>query len=334
MATRADVAKLANVSVATVTNVLTGRKPVGNRLRERVLEAADKLSYIPDSSAQRLSSGINKHIGVAVSELTNPYHVEVLKGIDSYAAECGFAVSIFDLDNNAHNKFRLIAARRLGGIVNFVSDKYPAEYVRCFVQDNVVMVNFECERSFRLDTAYGSGMEALMRKAAEFGHKRVALLSTLEPRYMLLDSRAEKFLEMREECGFDSDDGLLIGNDFEGKFTSEELGYMLTQKLLKSGKEFSLLFCMNDMMALGAITALYNNGLKVPQDVSVIGCDDISISKYVQPTLTTLKIDKFAYGREIAKTIIDKIENPDMPYTHRIIEAEPVFRESLSKAKI
>ena len=143
MATRADVAKLANVSVATVTNALTGRKPVGDSLRERVLKAADKLGYIPDSSAQRLSSGINKHIGVAVSELTNPYHVEVLKGIDSYAAEHGFAVSVFDLENNAQNKFRLIASRRLGGIVNFVSDKYPAEYVRYFLQDNVVMVNFE-----------------------------------------------------------------------------------------------------------------------------------------------------------------------------------------------
>ena len=109
MANRADVAKLANVSVATVTNALTGRKPVGADLRERVLAAAQTLKYIPDSSAQRLASGINKHIGVAVSELTNPYHIEVIKGIDSYAAEQDFAVSVFDLDNNAQNKFKLIA---------------------------------------------------------------------------------------------------------------------------------------------------------------------------------------------------------------------------------
>ena len=120
MANRADVAKLANVSVATVTNVLTGRKPVGDDLRNRVFAAASKLKYIPDSSAQRLASGVNKHIGVAVSEMTNLYHIEVIKGIEAYATEKGFAVSLFDLDSNAQDKFRLIASRRLGGIANFV----------------------------------------------------------------------------------------------------------------------------------------------------------------------------------------------------------------------
>ena len=333
MANRADVAKLANVSVATVTNALTGRKPVGADLRERVLAAAQTLKYIPDSSAQRLASGINKHIGVAVSELTNPYHIEVIKGIDSYAAEQDFAVSVFDLDNNAQNKFKLIASRRLGGVVNFVSDTYPDEYVRYFIQDNVVMVNFECEQSFRIDAVYSDGMDALVRKAAELGHKNAAILSTLELQYMLLDSRAAKFIELREQCGFNTDDGLLVGNDLGGKRTSEEMGYLLTKKLLASGKKFTVLFCINDMSALGAITALHESGIRVPDDISVVGCDDISICKYVHPSLTTLGFDKFAYGRQIAKTIIDKIKNPDMERFVQKVQASPVFRNSLGKAK-
>ena len=240
---------------------------------------------------------------------------------------------LFDLDSNAQDKFRLIASRRLGGIVNFVSDVYPDEYVQYFIQDNVVMMNFECEQSFRLDTVYSDGMAWLIRQAAKFGHKRAAFITTHEPRYMHLDTRIKTFCELRDECGFDTDESLIVGNDIGGKRTSEEIGYELTARLLDGGKKFTCLFCINDMTALGAMRAFHEYGLDIPGDVSVTGCDDISIGKYIFPSLTTLGFDKFVYGREIAKTIIDKIENPQLPYTHRSIESVPVYRNSLGPAK-
>lgn len=124
-----------------------------------------------------------------------------------------------------------------------------------------------------------------------------------------------------------------MGNDIGGKRTSEEIGYELTARLLDGGKKFTCLFCINDMTALGAMRAFHEYGLDIPGDVSVTGCDDISIGKYIFPSLTTLGFDKFVYGREIAKTIIDKIENPQLPYTHRSIESVPVYRNSLGPAK-
>lgn len=334
MANREDVARLANVSVATVTNVLTGRKPVGKDLSARVYDAASKLHYIPDASAQRLASGINKHIGVAVSELANPYHIEIIRGIESYASEKGYAVSMFDLDNNDSHKFRLIAARRLGGVVDFMTDEYPKEYIKYFVQDGVVMVNFDYEQGFRIDTVYTEGMTEMVRKVASLGHKRAAFISSFATKYMFSDERASVLRDMRAECGFDIDDGLFAGYDGEGKKISEDIGYMLTRKLLADGKKFTVLFCLNDMMALGALTALRENGLRVPEDVSVVGCDDIAICKYMNPPLTTMGFDKFAHGRNIAKTIIDKIENPDLPYTVQTTAVTPIYRQSLGSAKI
>ncbi len=333
MATRTEVAKLAGVSVGTVSNVMNNKSFVKESTVEKVRRAMAELNYVPDYNAKSLASGKSNHIGIAVYEMTNPYHAEIIQGIEEYAAEHGYITTVFMLDNTRDKKLDEICKRRLDGLVNFMSNELPSDFIGILTRQNVSLVNFAPENSFIVMNDYTGAMEEYMRILRDLGHKNVAYLSTTDPTRFSVDTRGGTFLARRKEYGFSTDDDLIVYN-YNYELKSEEIGYKNIKQLLARGKKFTALFATNDLSAFGAMRGLHEAGLSCPGDVSVIGCDGLSLGRYMVPSLSTISFDKRACGEMIAGALINHIENPSAaPYTVLPVKTSAVLNESVSAPK-
>lgn len=333
MITRTDVAKRAGVSVGTVSNVMNNKESVKPEYVKRVKKAIEELNYIPDFTAKSLAKRKSNHIGVAVYEMTNPYHAEIIEGLEEYAAGKGYMVTTFLLDNKLNKKLDAICERRLDALVNFMTNALPDNFISALESQNTVLVNFSEENSFIVVNDYEKAMMSYMQLLSSLEHKYVAYVSTVDKMRFEVDSRGKTFLSKRAEMGFSEDDSfILCNNDYS--LRSERIGYMLADKLIGTHSETTAVFATNDLCAIGLMKRFAELGLHCPEDVSVIGCDNISIGEYFIPGLCTIGFDKKAYGRAIAKAIIDEIDSGyQMPYRTLRFEAISVLRDSVDKAR-
>lgn len=333
MITRTDVAKRAGVSVGTVSNVMNNKESVKPEYVRRVKKAIEDLNYVPDFTAKSLAKRKSNHIGVAVYEMTNPYHAEIIEGLEEYAAGKGYMVTTFLLDNKLNKKLDAICERRLDGLVNFMTNALPDSFINTLKSQNTVLVNFSIENSFIVVNDYAKSMTAYMQLLSSLKHKNVAYVSTVDRMRFKADSRGATFLAKRAEMGLSEDDSFILCNS-DYSLRSERIGYILADKLIKIHPETTAVFATNDLCAMGMMKRFSELGLRCPKDISVIGCDNISIGEYFIPGLCTISFDKKNYGRAIAKAIIDKIDSGyKVPYSTLTFEAVSVLRDSVDKAR-
>lgn len=331
MTTRKDVAKLAGVSVATVSNVLSNRLTVSKEKEERVRAAAKQLNYFPNHTARSLSLGLSYHIGVIINEFTNPYHMEIVQYVGKYVTMHGFMMTVFDFKEDANTIYRFLGERQFDALVNFSSNVYSEELLKMLKERGTILVNFANVSDFEVHHDVVGAMIECMAKLKSLGHKKVGYVSVVDSPRFYADERGATFVSKREEFGFEtSDDYILFNDDFARD--SGDTGYILTKQLMKKHPEITALFVMNDVAAFGAMRALKEMGLKCPEDVSVIGCDDIILSREYIPSLSTISFDKEAYGTEIGRRIISKMKD-DADYSGNtfIVTAKPIYRESIAK---
>lgn len=328
MVTRKDVAKKAGVSEGTVSNVINNKVFVKPEKRDVVLKVIKELNYIPDQTARNLARRKSSHIGIAIYETTNPYHMEIIKKIEDYAIKRGYIVSTFMLDNNMSYKLKSITERKLDGLVNFMTNLYPDEFIETLKRMGTVLINFDESNSSMFINDYTEAMKNLMIKLKELGHKKIAYISCLDEKNFAVDSRGIQFKKSVKELGFKKAD-IYYNHNFDS--TSDEIGVNLTKQLLLKNKNVTAIFCTNDLAAIGCIRALADKGIYVPKDISVIGCDNINISSILYPSLTTITIDKAKQGEEIAMQIIEQISTKKSIVKHYV--AKEIIRESLAKAK-
>ena len=328
MITRKEVAKLAGVSPATVSNVFEKPNVVKPSTREKVMAAAKQLKYTPNHAARILSSGNSRHIGIAVFEYTNPYHMEIIRGIENYAIGRDYMTTVFLLDDAIHDKFSFIQSKQLSALVNFTTNVYPDNFIDVLTNSNTVLVDFGADKGLSTVIDMRSAYCNFMEKLRDFGHRTVGFVAGMDRERFHNDVRGQLFLE-RGKYGLCEDEDLIAYND-DYTLSSEEKGYFGGKKLLDARKDITALFAINDMAAIGAIRAVCECGYSVPKDISVIGCDDISLARYVNPPLTTISCNKYDFGRRIAEKIIECVEEHKDGIGEMIpISAECVYRESL-----
>lgn len=331
MVTRKDVAKKAGVSTATVSNVLEKRLPVSDKVVERVMSAVRELNYIPNRTARSLSLGRSNNIGIIVSEFTNPFSMEIVRHIESYAAGRGFMVTIFDMrERDKDDAYRYLRDRQFDAIINFSFNIYSKKLLNGFCNIGTKMINFTDVPTLSLMHDYYKAMEDAMRKLHELGHKKVGYISTMDKERWLVDERGKCFIDNREKYGFEANDDYLIFNDDYSR-DSNEIGYSGCKKLFENKRAITALFVTNDLAAMGAIRALKDMGLRCPENVSVIGCDNITISELFVPSISTISFDKEAFGTSMAEKIIDWILN-GVDYAGKVYNFETRFiaRESIA----
>ena len=333
MITRKDVAKLAGVSVATVSNVLSNRLAVSQEKAEKVRAAAKQLNYYPNHTARSLSLGLSYHIGVIINEFTNPYHMEIVQYIGKYVTMHGFMMTVFDFKEDAANVYRFLGERQFDALVNFSSNVYSEELLRLLKERGTVLVNFANVSDIEVHHDVTGAMVECMEKLQTLGHKKVGYISVVDAKRFYADERGVTFTARRKDFGFDENDDYILFND-EFTLDSGEIGYSLTKKLMTAHPEITALFVMNDVAAFGAMRALKDLGLNCPADVSVIGCDDIILSREYLPSLTSISFNKEEYGTEVGKRIIDRMQNgTDYSSGVYVVKAKAIFRESIDEIR-
>lgn len=284
-----DVARLAGVSNATVSRVLTGTKPVSDDLSDRVREVAARLGYRPNPAAQVLLRGRSQTVGVVVPDLANAYFAEILKGATAAAAESGWQTLVADADEDAAQEYRsaMELARWVDGLM-LCSPRMSTPLLNevAAAVPSVVLVNRVVRHpplaSVVVD--YRRGMALICDHLMALGHRRIAYLQgppqawTDRQRRRALESAAARGLDVAGvPCGSASSDGYRAAGD-----------------ALERGVTAVVAF--NDQVALGALARFTELGVRVPDDVSLVGFDDIAVGALVSPGLTTVGVDKPALG--------------------------------------
>ncbi len=327
-ATIHDVAAAAAVSVATVSRVLNGTANVMPETLARVRAAVDTLNFVPSSVARNLSLQRTNTLGLLFPEISGPFFAQSLRGIESVASAAGYNLLIYSM--SAHPDINAITSIPMGaqntdGLL-IMSDAVSDDFVRkLYAMHMPLVLVYRSLPGLPLPAVTVEnkhGARRLVEHLIGLGHRRIAFING--PRANEdSDWRARGYYEALAAHGLTHDPALAV----EGGF-SEETGAAGARELLARGAEFTALFAADDEMAIGAIAVLNAAGLRVPQDVAVVGFDDIVTARYIQPPLTTVRAPTEQVGREAVRLLLSAIAGAPPPAQTLLLPVELVIRQS------
>ncbi len=325
----ADVAKRAGVGTATVSRVLNDHPGVKNSTRARVYRAIEELKYRPNLHARTLAGRRSRVLGIVMANLYNPFFADIYHSIEQHAGQCGYETL---LANSSHDVKLLKAAvnRLLGQQVaglGVFPEMEPAilEELR---EARIPVVLFDAgapsDVFTTIDFDHRKGIRMLVDLLHALGHRRLAYIGA--PVY--LRPTEERRLEFLETTARHGSEGVAVKPPEDG-FSG---GRAATRELLRSGFAPTAILCVNDWVAVGVIRELRNQGLSVPEDVSVAGFDNITLSEFCCPSLTTIHIPRTEIGRLVVNGLVpDPAGAPPSP-RHIFLDPELVVRESTGVA--
>jgi LacI family transcriptional regulator len=333
MNTIKDIAKAAGVSITTVSRALNGYSDVSEKTRSRIKKLADELAYRPNAQAQSLVLKKTKTIGVIMSEIkrsngTDSFAFEVLCGINDRASELNYDLILFSTNPNKQSKKTysdLCRERSVDGAILQglkIDDLYLKEVVNqsrfpCVLID--ITLSGDWVGHVTSDNINGA-WEA-MRHLIGLGHRRIAMINGYNEADVS-HQRLSGYMLALQEAGI-SYDPLLV---WDGRFT-EEGGMSAMNEIMGKLPDVSAVFCASDLMALGAMRAAEHAGRAIPETISIIGYDDISLASYCAPKLTTVHQEKYELGYQAAQLLIDMLEGRQV--RHKVVvNNELIVRES------
>jgi LacI family transcriptional regulator len=330
------VAKRAGVSTATVSRVMNGTANVSPETAERVREAVGALNFYPNTNARALGSGRSGLYGLIISDITNPYFPELVKAFEDIAVEHGQDVLISNTDYDPKRMETCVIRmlqRKVDGVAIMTSEM-EERLIQTFAQRQIPAVFMDAVTGVRSASTvcvdYPGGVAQAMQHLFELGHRDVGFISGP----LALGSaraRAEAFQTSLREHGITGPSGWMQEGDHR-----VEGGHHAMMRILESGNLPTAILGSNDLTAIGAMGAIHEKGLAVPGDISVVGFDDIELSAYTLPALTTVHVPR----RELALTAFRELfrgreETPDkVRRRHRhVIKTRLVVRQSTGKAR-
>ena len=287
-----SVAKLANVSIATVSRTINHVPSVNPKLAKRVREAIRELNYFPNTQARALVSGRSKLLGLIVSEITNPFFPELIQGFEDVAVESGYEIMIgstsYDPERMQRCVRRMLERNVEGVAVMTFGIEQPLLDQLADRNIPLVFVDVAPDRPgiSAVNVDYHQGIRQAVQHLAVLGHRSIAFV-TGPLRLHSAQSRLAAFRKSLQECGIAVDKRFIV----EGDHTME--GGMAAAERLMAQKDFpSAIMCSNDMLAIGVLHRLSRSGLRVPDDVSLIGFDDIHMAAMMIPPLTSILMSR------------------------------------------
>jgi LacI family transcriptional regulator len=304
-----DIARLARVSTATVSYVLNGTRPVSSERHQRVMAAIAELQYRPNAVAQSLRRKRTRTIGLVIPDNSNPFFAEVAKGVEDAGYEAGVSVILCNSDSSFDRELRymeLLQDKRVDGLI-FIATTTKTDHVRGLTAAGVPLVTFYRQLpDVDVDTLVvdnlGGGYQATQH-LIELGHTAIACVapaSTESPSSL----RVKGFRQAMAEAGLPVDEALIYHGD--NRFSGGRDG---AEHLLQTGKPITAIFAGNDVMAIGVMRTLQLNGLRVPDDISVVGFDGISLGAYVTPALTSVVQPRYEAGQLAFKLLQERMRD-------------------------
>lgn len=336
--TQVDVARLAGVSRATVSYVLNGhtegRVSISDETQQRVLDAIEELGYEPDARAQALRSGNTKTIALIIPDLRNPHFCEYATGIEEAARAAGYHILLSSTtlnDEYAVEIFKDLARRRFDGLIlvsSFILESNEAKTTLARIRKRGLPV-VELSEYYGVDSVsadYRKATKEVMSYLLSLGHRRIGLIYGVGG-HELAEDRLQPYRASLESVGIPIDEDLIT----ECGPTIED-GHQAAKKLLELAPRPTTILAINDLLAIGALRAAADLRLHVPNDLSLVGYDNIPMANYLVPRLTTVTKDAYELGKKAFDVLLARIQNPDIPRQQVQSPAKLIIRESTGRA--
>jgi len=317
--TSADVGRRAGVSRTTVSFVLNGvqNQGISEATREKVLAAARELGYEPHAAARSLVGGATGTVGLVVPQTSHLYVdaflAQVLASVNDECHRHGLKLLIDSSEGAGREPggfAQLARSRRIDGLIMAHPRAIEMEHLQRLRDQGVPLVTFGTAvpggtalQAIADDTAELS--QGVVRHLLGLGHRRIAFVNYARPEYLSVNQREQGWRGALKAAG------VKVGKDWVAYADiSAQSGYEATQELLSRGVKFTALFAGNDTIAFGALRALHEAGLRVPQDVAVVGYDDIPMAPFASPPLTSVRTDPVGHGRQAVQMLLTQLRGP------------------------
>lgn len=327
------VAALAHVSIATVSRTINGAPVVSEKLSKRVWQAIHQLGYLPNTHARTLVSGRSRLFGIIVENITNPFFPELIQNFEEIAVANGYEILVSS--SNSDPEVLATCARRMlerkvdGVAVMTFGEEEPVLDQLMNRKIPIVLAEFKLDdpKSSTILLDYRTGMHAAVKHLAELGHERIAFLAGPHTLHSAI-TRQNDFRTAMQAVGLPIHKKYIIECDHMLKG-----GVAGFQQLQKLSVRPTAIVCSNDMTAIGVLRAAYMAGLKVPDDVSVIGLDDIDFAEFTLPPLTTIRLSRADLARAAFEALRQQAEDRTNPKLQRefLVSTSLVVRGSTAK---
>ena len=330
MATMKDIARLAGVSTSTVSHVINKSRFVSEDIAERVNKAAQDLNYAPSALARSLKMNRTRTIGMLVTTSTNPFFGEVVKGVERSCYHKGYNLILCNTEGDNERmkaSINTLLQKRVDGLLLMCStlegerievfDRYPD--IPVVVMDWGPMLF----ASDKIQDNSLSGGYIATNYLIECGHKEIGCITGPLIRHQA-QMRYEGYKRAVLEARLEINPQWIVESDFEC-----EGGYEAFNRMLEKGPLPSSIFVSNDMMAMGVLNAAHEKGIRIPEDVSIMGYDDIHIARFMSPALTTVHQPKYRLGKVAVETLLKKLEKETLE--PQVVQLDPtlVVRKSV-----
>lgn len=325
-----SVARLAGVSVATVSRVLSSPEKVSEKTLKKVQQAIEKVQYRPNMLARNFRATRSYSIVVLVPDISNPFFSVVISGIEDRAQQSGYAVLLGDTrDSPTREKeyFQLAENRLADGVIQLrphsIGAMLPSDSNIAYV--NACGCSDTPGPSVHIDNI--GAAKTIVDYLVSMGHRRIGVISGRKDNPHTRDRMSGYKLSL-QQAGIEFDETLIAEGDFTMWSGLDTANYFCKMK-----NKPTALFCMNDEMAIGAIQTLKNNKLRVPEDISVTGFDDIQYARYCDPPLSTIAQPARKIGEVAMETLLNLIDGKKPAHTDHVLPFEFVIRNSIAPAK-
>jgi LacI family transcriptional regulator len=328
-----DVAKKSGVSRATVSFVLNNVSSIhiSEETRKRVIDVAKELGYHPDSAGRKLASGRSSTIGLVIRQNREQVYADallpqVVLGVGQAAELQGFQIILKALDpGNRDGYMHLILENHVDGIILSGPQQNDLEIIDLFNEGfpTILMGQLPGSKVPFVDIDAVAGSERAVNYLIQNGHTRIAMITNAPLEYTSAQQRLTGYRNALAAANLEADQSLLR----QGNYTPAS-GYAAMQELLAIGENPSAVFVASDVVAIGAMQAIKDARLRIPEDISIVGFDDIPLADFFDPPLTTIRIPSYGLGWTAAENLINMIQGKPLEQPEVLLESELILRRS------
>ena len=326
--TSEDVAKKAGVSVATVSRVLNDSPHVSPAVRRKVLRAAKALNYQPNRTAQRLRAKRSHVIGLVISDIQNPFFTSVVRGIEDVAYKHDYSVVLCNSDEDPEKErlyINVMRAEAVGGVILASTTETNPLVADLFDHDIPVVAIDRRIKDKRVDAVLAANAQGAFEAVSHLialGHRRIGFVG----------------LPLTRTTGKERYDGYARALRAHGLSVSRQLvriadakqqgGYQRAIDLMTERPSITALFVANNLMTLGALSAIRERGMKIPDDISVVGFDDMPWATLLEPPLTAVAQPTYELGQRAAELLLERLKQPQKPAAQIELKTSLIVRGS------
>ena len=333
-----DVAKKAQVSVATVSRVVNGNYPVKESTRHKVLAAIEELKYVPNIQARELNTRHSSIIGVIVPSLFNTFFAEVVNGIESFATMSGYSLLLtYTKDDPFCEKkcMNELLMRNVSGIINVspnteqvesnffdqIAGRIPLVFINAYIKRPSISYVYNDERI---------GAKIALEYLLSLGHRNI--LFVRGQRSDSYEFKQDIYTSLMKKANLFNQDNILTisgGNSLD----TVELTVNKIMEVLLQRKDITAVMCCNDLMGIGTVNACRRMGISVPEDISVMGFDNVSLSHFMEPKLSTMDQNMMTLGWTAASLLMEKIASDNRTSRQIVLQNTLVLRDTTAPCK-